>query len=224
MHRDFCRSAPALAALAFSLALSTANDASAEMQFSIYGGFQTAPHSDVDLSDGTHFTAGWEGKSFSSPPYYGGRATWWLTDFNYPNLGFSIDYTHAKVYADQETLKETGWSHFEFTDGLNLLTANALYRFQKEGRKWTPYVGAGVGVNIPHVEVTRPSGTTFGYEFGGVTLQAQAGISYQITSRWSAFAEYKGNYSFVDVPIDNGDRLKTDILTNAVNVGLSFHW
>lgn len=224
MHRDFRRSAPALAALAFSLALSTANDASAEMQFSIYGGFQTAPHSDVDVSDGTHFTAGWEGKSFSSPPYYGGRATWWLTDFNHPNLGFSIDYTHAKVYADQETLNETGWSHFEFTDGLNLLTANALYRFQKEGRKWTPYVGAGVGVNIPHVEVTRPSGTTFGYEFGGVTLQAQAGISYQITSRWSAFAEYKGNYSFVDVPIDNGDKLKTDILTNAVNVGLSFHW
>ena len=112
----------------------------------------------------------------------------------------------------------------EFTDGLNLVTANALYRFPQDGGRWTPYLGAGVGVNIPHVEVTRPSGKTFGYEFGGVTLQAQAGVDFRITERWSTFVEYKGTYSKVDVPIDSGDRLKTDIFTNAVNLGVSFHW
>jgi len=195
-----------------------------DLQFSVYGGYQTAPHSGVDLSDGTHFTAGWEGKSFGSPPYYGARVTWWLEDLGYPNLGLSIDYTHDKVYADDKTLAASGWSHFEFTDGLNLLTANALYRFPQDGGRWTPYLGAGVGVNIPHVEVTRPSGTTFDYEFGGVTLQAQAGVDFRITEHWSTFVEYKGTYSKVDVPIDSGDRLKTDIFTNAVNLGVSFHW
>lgn len=224
MYSAIRMAAPAFAALVFSCAILTAQNASAEMQFSIYGGVQGATDSTVDLSDGSSFDAGWEGKSFSSPPYYGGRVTWWLTDFNHPNLGFSLDYTHAKVYADDATLNRSGWSHFEFTDGLNLVTANALYRFQQDGRRWTPYVGAGIGVNIPHVEVTRASGTTFDYEVGGVTLQAQAGISFKISEHWSAFTEYKGNYSFVDVSIDSGDSLKTKIFTNAVNVGLSFHW
>lgn len=202
-----------------------AGAAAADMQLSVYGGLQGAPHSKVDVSDGTSFTGGWEGKSFASPPYYGGRLTWWLNDLGHPNFGVSLDYTHDKVYADRATLAASpGWTHFEFTDGLNLVTANAIYRFQQDGRKWTPYLGAGAGINIPHVEVTRPSGSTFDYELGGLTLQAQAGISYQITDRWSAFAEYKGNYSLVDVPIDGGDTLKTKIITNAVNLGISFQW
>lgn len=201
--------------------------ARAEMELSIYGGAQTAPHSDVTVSGPTapaSFNAGWEGKSFSAPPYYGARATWWMDNLNRPNLGVSLDFTHAKVYADDETLAEAGWDHFEFTDGINLLTVNALYRMPIENSKFVPYVGAGVGINIPHVEVTRPTGRTFDYQVGGMTLQAQAGVSYQMTERWSVFAEYKGNYSFVDVDIDSGDRLETDIITNAVNLGVSYHW
>ncbi|NKN38595.1 porin family protein [Agrobacterium sp. a22-2] len=201
--------------------------AHAEMAISIYGGAQTAPHSDVTVSGPTaptSFNAGWEGKSFSAPPYYGARATWWLDNLNRPNLGVSLDFTHAKVYADDETLAEAGWDHFEFSDGINLLTLNALYRMPMENSKFVPYVGAGVGINIPHVEVIRPSGRTWDYQVGGMTLQAQAGVSYQMTERWSVFAEYKGNYSFVDVDIDSGDRLETDIITNAVNLGVSYHW
>ncbi|MBB3656358.1 lipid A oxidase [Rhizobium sp. BK650] len=215
-----------LGGIAFSAIALVAGTASAEdLEFSIYGGYQTAPHSHVDVSDGTSFSAGWEGKSFGSPPYYGGRVTWWLGDFNLPNWGVSLDYTHDKVYADDDTMARTpGWTHFEFTDGLNLLTINGLYRFKDPARRWTPYLGAGVGVNIPHVEVTRPQGTTFDYEFGGVTFQAQAGVDFRITDNWSTFVEYKGTYSRVDVPIDSGDRLKTNIVTNAVNVGISYHW
>lgn len=191
-------------------------------EFSVYGGYQTAPHSDVELSGGPDFTAGWEGNSFSMPIYWGVRGTYWFDGGRLSNLGISLDFTHAKVYADDETLAETGWDHFEMTDGINLLTVNALYRFPIEGSRFTPYVGAGVGINVPHIEVTRPSGTTSEYQFGGATLQAQAGVKYDITDRWAAFVEYKGNYSFVDVDIDSGDSLKTEIFTNAVNVGISF--
>ena len=191
-------------------------------ELSVYGGYQTAPHSDVEVSGVPDFTAGWEGNSFSMPIYWGVRGTYWFDGGRLSNLGISLDFTHAKVYADDETLAETGWDRFEMTDGINLLTVNALYRFPIEGSRFTPYVGAGVGINVPHIEVTRASGTTSEYQFGGATLQAQAGVKFDITDRWAAFVEYKGNYSFVDVDIDSGDSLKTEIFTNAVNVGVSF--
>ncbi|MBO3759004.1 outer membrane beta-barrel protein [Ciceribacter sp. L1K22] len=216
---------PALTLIGISLAVfMAALPAKAEMAVSIYGGFQSAPHSEVEVSDEPDFTAGWEGKSFSMPPYYGARATWWLEDFGRPNLGLSIDYTHAKVYADDETLAKSGWDHFEFTDGINLLTVNALYRFPIEGSRFVPYVGAGAGVNIPHVEVTRNGNETSEYQIGGPTIQAQAGVAYRFTDAWSAFVEYKGNYSWVDAEIDSGATLKTRILTNAVNAGLTYSW
>jgi lipid A oxidase len=193
-----------------------------QWELSVYGGYQTAPHSDVEISNGFDFNAGWDGDSFSMPVYWGVRGTYWFEGGQLENLGISLDFTHAKVYADDETLAETTWDKFEMTDGINLLTVNALYRFPIENSRFTPYVGAGVGINVPHIEVTRASGTTSEYQFGGATLQAQAGVKYDITDRWAAFVEYKGNYSFVDVDIDSGDSLKTEIFTNAVNVGVSF--
>jgi lipid A oxidase len=210
-----------LAALGFCLFGFAAGSASAEMQFSGYGGVQSATGNNVTLSDGTSFDPDWSGKSFSNPPYYGFRGTWWLDDMNQPNWGISLDYTHAKVYGN--LANTPGWSHFEFTDGLNLLTVNALYRFQDPSRDWTPYVGLGAGINVPHVEVTRASGKTFDYQFGGLSLQAQAGVSYKISKHWATFVEYKGNYSFVNnVSIDSGDTLKTNVFTNAVDFGVSF--
>lgn len=211
-------------ALAGMLSCGLAGAASAETQFSVYSGYQTAPHSNVKVSDQADFTARWLGKSFAAPPYWGVRGIWWMEELGQPNLGLSIDYTHAKVYADGATLAKAGWSHFEFTDGLNLLTANLLYRFANENRPWTPYLGAGIGINVPHVEVTRGSGTTFDYQLGGVALQWQAGIDYRINKNWSVFTEYKGNYSRVDVKIDSGAQLKTNLMTNAVNFGVSYHF
>ncbi|GEO85135.1 MULTISPECIES: outer membrane protein [Alphaproteobacteria] len=210
-------------AVASILALS-ASLANAEMAISVYGGVQSAPHSDVEVSDQPDFTAGWEGRSFEMPPYYGVRGTWWMEELGQPNIGVSLDFTHAKVYANKSTLAEAGWDHFEFSDGINLLTLNALYRMPIEGTKFVPYVGAGVGINIPHVEVTRASGTTFDYQVGGATVQAQAGVAYDFTKNWSGFVEYKGNYSWVDVDIDSGATLKTDVMTNAVNAGISYRF
>lgn len=212
------------ASVAASLLALSASLAQAEMALSVYGGYQSAPHSDVEVSDGPDFTAGWEGRSFEMPPYYGVRGTWWMEELGQPNLGVSLDFTHAKVYADDDTLAESTWDHFEFSDGINLLTLNALYRMPIEGTKFVPYAGIGAGINVPHVEVTRASGTTFDYQLGGATVQAQAGIAYQFNDNWSAFVEYKGNYSWVDVDIDSGASLKTNIMTNAVNAGVSFHW
>lgn len=211
------------AAITMSIALGSSANAD-DFTLSAYGGIQGAPHSEVSVSDGTDFTAGWEGQSFETPVYFGARGIWWGVIESEPDFGLSLDYSHAKVYADEETIAGTpGWTHFEFTDGLNLLTLNALYRVPFDNGI-TPYVGAGAGINVPHVEVTRPSGTTSEYQLGGATLQAQLGVDYRITDQWSVFAEYKVNYSFVDAKIDSGDTLETNIWTNAANVGVTFHF
>lgn len=193
-------------------------------EISGYGGYQFSPHSDVDVSGvgATSFAAGWDTKPFQMPPYWGVRGTYWFDGGSLANWGISLDYTHAKVYADDATFaKSPGWTTFEFTDGLNLLTVNALYKFDLDSN-WKPYVGAGVGINVPHVEVTRPSGRTFDYQLGGATIQAQAGVRYEFNQNWSVFTEYKGNYSWIDVDIDSGSKLKTNILTHAINFGVSY--
>lgn len=218
MSRFRIRMALGLAGLAASTTAVLADPA-----LSVYGGWQTAPHSSVDVTDGTNFTAGWDGKSFDMPPYWGVRGTWWLDELGYSNFGVALDYSHSKVYARQKTLNESGWSHFEFTDGLNLATVNALYRFSGD-RDWTPYLGVGLGANIPRVEVTRPSGKTSEYQLGGMTWQALVGLDYKFTEHVSGFSEWKFNYSRVDVDIDSGDRLKTNIITNAVNFGISYNF
>jgi lipid A oxidase len=212
--------------LAIAVVGISSNAANADPTLSLYGGFQTAARSTVSVTDGTKFTAGWEGKSFSPPPYWGVRGTWWLDDFGYDNIGVSIDFSHTKVYADKDTLqhKTPGWTHFEFTDGLNLLTANMFYRFQQPGRAWTPYLGAGIGADIPHVEVFRPSGKTWNYQVGGVSGQLVAGLDYKVTQHISMFTEYKLNYSHVNVKIDSGDKLTTNLITHAIDLGFSYNF
>lgn len=201
--------------------------AAAEFQLSVYGGWQTAPHSDVTVTGAApeSFTAGWEGRSFETPPYYGVRGTYWLR--NAPQWGVALDFTHAKVYADDETLADDvpDWTRFEFSDGINVLTVNGMRRFD-EWNGLTPYVGLGAGLSIPYVEVTRTdvADETLEYQIGGPAFEALAGASYRLTERFSVFGEYQFNYTINDLTLDNGDELSTDIILNAFAFGVSVHF
>lgn len=194
-----------------------------EIELSIYTGTQSAPHSDVT---GSHtggafdFNAGWQGRPFDAPPYYGVRATWWRTD----NLGYGIEFNHAKVYADNATLADNGFDRLEFTDGHNLVTFNVFYRWPDRWNKLTPYVGAGAGLAIPHVDVLVDGQKTFGYQVTGPAVQLVAGVSYALNDNWALFGEYKGSYSWNEVDLKGGGKLKTDLITNALNVGLSYRF
>lgn len=202
------------------MGLMAAAPASAQnVELSFYGGMQTSPHSIVKTTalDGTlgEFTVGWKGKSFEMPPYYGVRATIWQPS----GFGWALEINHAKVYADNPS--DYGYERLEFTDGLNLVTLNAFQRYVTD-RKLTPYIGAGVGAAIPHVDITPNGGLhTFGYQVTGVAVQWVAGASLPINDRWRAFAEYKGSYSRNHVKLDGAGTLDTDIITNALNIGVS---
>ena len=212
----------AIAALALIV---TPMMAAAEVELSFYTGAQESPHSRVSGTDPGNavnstldFTAGWEGKSFDPPPYYGLRATWWRNG----NFGFGAELTHAKIYADPDTLTNNGFSRLEFTDGINILTANAMYRWPDRWGNFTPYVGGGIGLSIPNVEVVSAGGSTKEYQITGPAVRWIAGASYAINDRWSVFGEYQGTYSMNDAKLENGGTLSTDIITNAVNVGVAF--
>jgi lipid A oxidase len=208
-------------ALAGVIAILLPAAASAEVELSFYGGIQSAPHSDVFTSNADGYPSNtrvkWEGRSFDMPPYYGVRATYWSSDI----FGFGLDFTHTKVYSDDASRDGTPYTVLEFTDGMNTLTANAYRRFQPMG-DFAPYVGAGIGLAIPHVEVSNGVTSTEEYQITGPAATLLAGASYPISQRMSLFGEYKFTYSQNEADLSGGGTLNTDIITNAVNVGVSF--
>lgn len=212
-------------ALASAGLMVLASATAAEVTLSFYGGAQSSPHSEVTvrgnpLIPDEEFTAGWEGRSFEAPPYYGLRATWWQR----PDLGWGVDFTHAKVYADDETLADEGYDVLEFTDGLNILTVNVYRRWQSAWGDISPYVGGGLGLSIPYVEVEKNGSSTYGYQVTGPAVRWMAGASYPIAENWDVFGEYMGTYSQNEADLDEGGTLSSDIVTNALNVGVSFNF
>lgn len=201
--------------------------ASAEVELSVYTGIQEAPHSKVTGTDPSNpvntalaFTAGWEGKSNAMPPYYGARVTWWRND----SFGWGLEYTHDKVYADADTLATNGFNRLEFTDGLNIATLNANYRWKNRlmGGAVTPYVGGGLGFAFPHVDIESGGPHTWEYQLTGGAMRAFAGAKYQVNDRWAVIGEYQFTYSINDVDLDDGGTLKTNVVTNALNIGVSY--
>ena len=201
--------------------LAIATPAQAEIELSFYSGYQTAPHSRVTgTASGGAFDAliGWKGKSFAPPPYYGMRAMWWQPS----NIGYGIEFSHNKVYAPAAEMP-AGFSRLEFTDGLNIITANVAKRWPGAwARTITPYVGGGVGFAMPHVDVTEGPNKTFEYQVTGPALRVTAGAKYQINERWAVFGEYQFTWSQNSADLAGGGTLDTRIITNALNVGVGF--
>jgi lipid A oxidase len=136
----------------------------------------------------------------------------------------AFDYTHAKVKADlDDPAVGAVFSHLEFTDGLNTLTLNGLYR-APINNWFGVYAGLGAGVAIPHVEVkTIPyQGTTWEYQASGPDVQGLIGANVNLGHGFSLFGEYKANYSFNDVDLVGGGTLETNVLTHQFAIGVSF--
>ena len=227
-----------------ALAIAGANPAAAEFQIGAYGGISESFDSDVTLvqPNGTNLTledVPWDGKSFVSPPYWGVRGIYWLD--SRPSWGLLFDYNHAKIYSDlgatvnvkgtRDGIALSGTDRvsntfdiLEFTDGLNEFYLGGMYRWQHE--RWTPYVGFGVGLSVPHVEVRRTGSSirTFEYQVTGVAVEGLVGLEYRITPRVSAFGDYKLSFSSNDADLDGGGTLETDVWTNHFILGLSYRF
>lgn len=194
-----------------------------DLQISAYGGVNETHDSDVKIGPVTHADVPWDGLSFEAPVYWGVRGTYW-TDAT-PDWGFAVDFTHAKVKAASLPPNVT---RLEFTDGLNLLTFNAIRRWDNIGQGFDFYAGAGLGLSIPYVEVTTVNnhgsgaGETLNYRFGGPAIQMLAGTHFELVDNVHLFGEYKLSHNWLDASIHGGQRVKTKLLTHHAVVGVSY--
>jgi lipid A oxidase len=218
-----------LQALAFAGLCALSLPAGAETQISVFGGANSNFSSDVTLEGGTGKdgtqSIDWDGKSFELPPYWGVRGTYWLSSA--PNWGVAIDYVHSKAVADLSGVAGNTFNRLEFTDGNNILLVDVLYRFNPMMHgTLVPYVGAGIGVTIPHVEVTLNgvNNTTFEYQLTGMAAQVLAGLEYKLNEKWSLFTEGRLSYSHISADLQGGGRLETDLWSPQLAVGLSFRF
>ena len=202
--------------------------ASAETQISVFGGANWNFNSDIKVrnsADGSFDrSVDWEGGSGELPPYWGVRGTYWLSKSS--PWGIAIDYAHTKAIADDSLHDQ--FNRLEFTDGNNLLMLDVLYRFSPlMNRTLVPYVGAGIGVTIPHVEVTfkdAPSPATFEYQCCGFAAQILAGLEYKLNDTWSLFTEARLSYSQIDADLKGGGSLQTDLWSPAIAVGVTYRF
>ena len=207
--------------VAAATALLLSVPANSEPTISVYGGASFSPHAGVDYDQGDgiqrRVTPKWDAKNFEMPPYYGIRATWWLESM--PEFGLALDFTHAKAAADP---LPAPFTVLEFTDGVNFLTANLLYRYQTESR-FTPYAGAGLGLAIPHVEATIPGVTnTAEYQITGLAAQAFVGVDTKVDDNWSVFGEYKAGYAQIDADLQGGGNLDTHVISHQFLLGVTY--
>ncbi|MEM9740968.1 MAG: outer membrane beta-barrel protein [Pseudomonadota bacterium] len=210
----------------------TAAPAAAELELSFYLGWQETNDSTVSgtLPGGVpvNRSVNWSGDSFDAPYYYGGRVIWWTqTDW-----GFGVEGTHTKAYASVADLAALGLGRFELSDGHNIFTVNAMKRwpgaFATVGL--TPYVGGGVGIAVPHVDVQLLGSPfrTYGLEQTGFALRGLAGLKYDLTEDWAIFGEYQFTWSDNDLTVDPTaigqipGELSTEIVTHAINFGVSY--
>ncbi len=202
-----------------------ASPAVAEMEVSFYLGTQSLPHSrlqgDIAGRPVDHLIT-WEGRSFDPPPYYGAKAVFWRES----GWGYGLEFTHAKAYASDADLVTLDLESLEFTDGHNIITANVHRRWEDQwwNGRLSPFVTAGVGVALPHVDIQAgPSDPhTFGYQLTGPAVRLGAGVSMALTEKVSAYTEYQFTFSDNKVELEGGGTLNTNIKTNALNFGLSY--
>ena len=194
------------------------------IEFSIYGGLQSSPHSRIT---GKHSTSGaqyselvgWEGKSFDAPIYYGIRTTFWRGD----KLSYGAEFTHTKAYAPNKALLSAGFDRLEFTDGHNIITLNINRRW--ELGEFNTYSLVGLGIAIPHVDALPSGGLhTFEYQYSGPAVRGAVGLSRKLNDKFSIFTEYQFTASDNKVSLRNGGSLNTKLLTNAMNVGVSYNF
>ncbi len=210
-----------------------------------YAGLAVTPRADLTLerAGGTNLTfrdVAWEDASFRSPQYYGlrlgvflGRRSPW---------GLMLDFTHAKIIAeDDEEVAVVGTrdgaavdaderidrtlESLDITHGLNFLTVNIVHRWLFDPEtflgRFEPYVGAGGGIAIPHVEASIGGESDHGYQTDGPAFQALAGLSATLVGPLAVFVEYKISVAFLNRLEVPGGTISLEPWTHHLVVGIS---
>jgi len=232
------------------LALGVPIAAVAEITFSLYGGQSWTLNSDLQIQQpvtGTNATfhdVSWDTKSFSAPPYYGARISYFFE--RWPNWGLGLDYTHDKVYGqtnqvvqvsgvingtpiNQPALMNNYVQQFQISHGVNIIGFNFYYRWTGNfasdafpNGRLQPYVGVGPTYYILHPENTVNFIQNHEvYKESGFGYQVLGGVQYWFFRHVSLFAETKFNSGRAQVSTSLNGTATTDLDTFQLILGLS---
>jgi len=168
----------------------------------------------------------WSDDSFKSPIYYSVRIIYWPTTDS--RNGLALDFTHAKLYSDlQQEVNVTHidsdgsrqtqqplsarFSRLAFSHGYNLLTLNAVHRSPVKNHDalsdTSAYIGAGVGIAVPHVEIRTANMETDEYLPVGLVYQVMAGVTLGSERHVPVNAEYKFSVGTARATLSDNSRL-----------------
>ena len=221
-------------------------NAHAETTLTVYLGVSFTHDSNVRLrqpggTDLTYRDISWTSQSLRLPIYYGVRLTHHFA--SRPDWGVMLDFFHDKAYAEtKEPVRVTGTRGgepvdgaeplgdtvhgFNMSHGTNYLTLDVVHRWNTcpepgcTGRL-QPYVGAGAGLVIPHVEATIGEQAMGEYQVRGPAFQVLGGLGWPFASRFSVSSEYRFTHTSITVDVPNGT-LGTTLDTHHLIVGPSF--
>jgi hypothetical protein len=144
----------------------------------------------------------YEGRSWNSPIYYGGRLTYFFKERRW--LGVELEFTHLKAIADTSQFVRVNEGapaplagtvqRFELSHGLNLVFANAVVRKQApgaSGKRLTLTARGGLGPTLPHVEATFGGVTRDEYQRGGLAGHVSGGLEWRVAGDLSAVIDLR---------------------------------
>lgn len=159
-------------------------------------------------------------------------------------LGGFVEYTHYKMYAETaETVEVRGrWNgapvgefapmnervqHLEISHGVNMTSIGAEYRWNPAFQlgRWQTHVGAGALIYLPHAETTINSIPEHSnYQYAGSGGQIFGGTALRVHRHIALMMEGKFDMGSLDVNLDPGTRISTQVRTLHIIGGVSFQF
>jgi hypothetical protein len=239
---------PFVSALLAVLAL-PGDNAHAEWTAAVYTGVSRTFPSDLRVqqsasaSAATFSAVSWAPHPFSQgAPYYGLRISYFLHRGS--RLGGFVEYTHYKMYAETaESVAVRGtWNAaplaefaplsrrvqgFQVSHGVNMTSFGAEYRWNptfQRGR-WGAYLGVGALVYLPHAEgVIDSIDESSNYRYAGAGGQVFGGTAFSICRHLALVTDGKFDLGSLDVDLNPGTRISTQVRTLHLIGGLTFYF
>ena len=175
-------------------------------------------HSQSSNNESINLTSRPNTRGFKSPQYYSMRIR---------KSNKELELIHHKLYFENNLPDNI--THFEFTDGYNLLLVNFLYPLSIYEHIDIFSLRFGLGTVVVHPDVTIdeiryykkgggliPTLWKSGYQIGGFSSQISFNYNKNISKKFSLNSEFKVSYAITDVD------LETDYTINIPNTSLHF--
>jgi hypothetical protein len=182
----------------------------------------------------------WRNEPFVGTPYYVLKFGGYFK--RQPRLGVEFDFTHDKAIArTEQNVRVTGTyagsavdaveplrnkvETVRFTNGVNILSLVALYRFADGDDRWQPYVGLGPSYYLVWSRNTVDGAERYTrYRGAGWGWTGQAGIRYRLNRNNLLYAELKYTSGPARAKTRDDGEIATRLRAFHQTFGFAYRW